>query len=271
LIAKREAPAVLIIDDDRELDQTVCDTLRLGGLRVESVATGFAAIEKLRERQYSAVVLDPMIRHGLNGYAVLDYMELEQPQSIERLFLLTGMSEQTIRRTAPSVLPRLFRKPSEVSKCAAAVLSCSNALTASARAQPIRPVLVVEDDYVTTELTLRLLTELGYAATAAHTVRDALRRLEVCDYAAILVDLVMPDVDGFALLDHLAATRPRLLSRIIVTTGMPDKYTTSIDVYRICGILRKPIDARELSALIDGCVSRQWPSFEGGGETPDLS
>ena len=69
-------------------------------------------MEKLRERNYCAVILDPMIGERLNGYAVLNFLELEQPETVERLFLFTGMSEQTIRRTAPSVLPRLFRKSS---------------------------------------------------------------------------------------------------------------------------------------------------------------
>ena len=66
---------------------------------VETADDGFSAIEKLRQQRYSAVILDPMIRDRLNGYAVLSFMELEQPQTLDRVFLLTGMSEQTIVRT----------------------------------------------------------------------------------------------------------------------------------------------------------------------------
>jgi DNA-binding NtrC family response regulator len=114
---------ILIIDDDAETGALLRAAFAEAGVATETVSDGFAAIDKLRERNYSAVVLDPIIRHGLNGYAVLNFIELEQPEMLERLFLLTGMSEQTIRRTAPSVLPRLFRKPFAATNAAAAVIA----------------------------------------------------------------------------------------------------------------------------------------------------
>jgi DNA-binding NtrC family response regulator len=113
---------VLIIDADVEAAATVGAALEEAGLPAESVDDGFVAMAKLREYNYCAVILDPAIRRRLNGYAVLNFIESEQPEMIEHLYLLTGMSEQTIRRTAPSVLPRLFRKPSALSEAAAAVI-----------------------------------------------------------------------------------------------------------------------------------------------------
>ena len=113
---------VLIIDDDAEISALLRRAFSDAAIAVESVNDAFAAMEMLRRRSYSAVILDPVIHHRLNGFAVLSFIEQEQPETLERLFLLTGMSEQTIRRTAPSVLPRLFRKPSGVAKVVAAVM-----------------------------------------------------------------------------------------------------------------------------------------------------
>ena len=108
---------VLIIDADVEAAATVRAALTEAGVPAESVDDAFVAMEKLQEHDYCAVILDPT-----NGYAVLNFIELERPEILEHLYLLTGMSEQTIRRTAPSVLPRLFRKPSALSEAAAAVI-----------------------------------------------------------------------------------------------------------------------------------------------------
>lgn len=114
---------ILIIDDDAATAAILDAAFAEAGLETEMVDDAFSAMEKLREKSYCAVVLDPMIHRRLNGFAVLNFIELEQPEMIERLFLLTGMSEQTIRRTAPSVLTRLFRKPAAAAKAAAAIIA----------------------------------------------------------------------------------------------------------------------------------------------------
>ena len=139
---------VLIIDDDAETAAELRAVLADAGMAAESVGDAFAAMEKLRGQDYCAVILDPMIRERLNGFAVLNFLELDQPETLDRLFLFTGMSEQTIRRTAPSVLPRLFRKSSALAKVAAAVIEAC--IPGSHAEQTIRKsVLLVEDDRAT--------------------------------------------------------------------------------------------------------------------------
>lgn len=113
---------VLIIDDDVQTAAALRAAFEDAGLVAESVDETFAAMEKLRGGRYRAVILDPTIHHRFNGYTVLSFLEIEQPETVDRLFLLTGMSEQTIRRTAPAVLPRLFRKPAALADVATAVI-----------------------------------------------------------------------------------------------------------------------------------------------------
>src|SRR5207253_3063935 len=114
------------------------------GLTVETASESLAAMEKLRTGRYPAIVLDPMIRHGLNGFAVLNYIELEQPETLSHVFLLTAMSRQTITRTAPGLIPRFFRRPREIQLAAAAVIGSIE--RQSIRERPKRSVLLVEDD-----------------------------------------------------------------------------------------------------------------------------
>lgn len=254
---------VLVIDDDRHLDAALISRFAEAGIEVDVAEDGLSAIEKLKRQHYSAVILDPMIRHGLNGYVVLNYIELEQPDIIEHVFLLTGMSEQTIARTVPSLLPRLFRKSSDTGELAAAVLDACDSPKAAPSAQSL---LLIEDDDTTAALLQGVAEELGYRVMVARTGKEALQHLASDEYAAVMLDLVMPDVDGFAILEYLQSTRPHLLRRVIVTTGMPDRYASSIDRSRICALLHKPIDTRQLSAALQRCVG-----FEPGGEHPRRS
>src|SRR5215471_14174372 len=97
-------PCVLIIDDDLSTDATLCVPLLEAGLRVVTARDGLAAVHRLSEGEFSAVVLNPMIRNGLNGFAVMNYIEQEKPGTLPRLFLFTPLSRETIARTAPAVL-----------------------------------------------------------------------------------------------------------------------------------------------------------------------
>jgi DNA-binding NtrC family response regulator len=240
---------VLIIDDDPQSAAILRAAFAEGGVEAESVDNAFTAMEKLRRRRYCAVILDPMIRQRLNGYAVLNFLEMEQPQTLERLFLLTGMSEQTIRRTAPLILPRLFRKPTGYSKLTAAVCAACGADSHRAGRRSRKSVLLVEDDGSTANATIALLDELGYSVEWVQNGEEAVHALAQRHFDAILLDLVMPRADGFALLDHFHSEGVPL-RKVIVITGMPDKYLQDVDTSALGGVLRKPIDLERLEGLL---------------------
>lgn len=257
---------VLIIDDDTTTATFLCAAFAEAGLAADSVSDAVTAVEKLRQRSYNAVVLDPMIRHRLNGYAVLNFIEMEQPETLARLFLLTGMSEQTIRRTAPAVLPRLFRKPSAATKAAAAVISaCGHSRERKARAS----ILLVEDDPTTADATRRVLNELGYSVELVRDGGAALEVLAERDFDVIMLDLILPRVDGFTLLEHFHDSKPGMLRRVIITTGVPAAYVATLDESTIAGIIQKPLDVGRLAQLLRRCVPGVAIPIEAGGERPE--
>ena len=256
---------VLIIDDDPATSEILRAPFAAAGVDLDTASDGSEAMECLSHNDYCAVVLDPMIRHRLNGYAVLNFIEQEQPETLDSLFLLTGMSEQTIRRTAPAVLPRLFRKPYDAARLVSAILASCR------RREEVRPrefgsVLIVEDDQATATLLRDLVGEIGYSATIAASGREALACLHTTDFDAILLDLVMPDVDGFTLLEQLRMMKPYLLPRVIVATGMPERYISELDETLVCAIVPKPVDLATLKRLLHVCSD--CAPFEAGGEFP---
>jgi CheY-like chemotaxis protein len=209
----------------------------------------FTAIDRLREQSYGAVVLDPIIRRGLNGYAVLEFVETEQPEMLAHLFLLTGMSEQTIRRTAPTVVEQLYRKSSGYAPVVAAVVAeCAKQNEAWKPSD--KWILLLEDDYETAALTILLLQEHGYSVEWVKNGEEALEALPRRDFELIMVDLVLPEMDGFMFLDDVRARLEGIMKRIVVVTGMPDKYLQSLPVSELAGIVRKPLDFPELERLL---------------------
>jgi len=259
----RKAAAILIIDCDRTSSGELRARLSKSGFSVDCSVEVMDAMRRLRENTYAAVVLDPVIRECLNGFVVLNYLEQEQPALLERLFLFTGMSSQTIQRTAPALVSRLFHKPGGTELLARRILAeCAP----PARADPSRAsLLLVEDDPATATATGLLAAERGYAVTYAVNGAEAIAALSRDDFEAIILDLILPGVDGFAVLEHLQSAKPHLLSRVIVTSGIPEKYAHGLERLPVCGVLRKPIELEELDRLLG---ASGVAVFEAGGEAP---
>src|ERR1041385_3652786 len=79
--------------------------------------------------------------------------------------------------------------------------------------------LVVDDDPALTGLFLTVLTRHGFAVDCAPNGRIAFDSIKRGSYSVILLDLMMPDVNGLELLDRLGRDSPALLRRVIVMTG----------------------------------------------------
>lgn len=244
---------VLIVEDDRGTELILRIPLEREGFVVDFVEEGYAAIEKLRAHHYSAVILDLIIHRGLNGFGVLNFIEMEQPDLMDRVFLMTGMSEQTVMNTAPQLLSRLFRKPFSYRKLVAAVVAAVWPYTAAGDAAQKR-LLVVDDDRMSAELVAAFGRHMGMEAEIAENGREAIEKVATAHYDAIVLDLLMPGIDGFGVLEYLDRCHPDLLSYTIVSTGLPEKYRERVSQYGVRGVLAKPLEQRKLCEMIEGCL-----------------
>ena len=115
-------------------------------------------------------------------------------------------------------------------------------------------VLVIDDDQALRGLFTTLLTRKGFTVDTASDGRAAYDRLEHQTYSVILLDLMMPDVNGFELLDKLQRDSPTLLDRVIVMTGASQRSVESLDTSRIWGLIRKPFDIDQLVSSAMACA-----------------
>jgi len=116
-----------------------------------------------------------------------------------------------------------------------------------------RHVLVVDDDKAMRGLFSTLLTRKGFDVDTAADGRVAFDQLRRNTYSVILLDLMMPEVNGFELLERLERDSPTLLPRVIVMTGASARVVETLKTRRIWGLIRKPFDIDNLVSSALAC------------------
>ncbi len=115
-----------------------------------------------------------------------------------------------------------------------------------------RRILVVDDDpeirrILVTALRLRSLQidEASDGASALALVREN-------HYAVVLLDIMMPGVDGFGVLDALnQETNPPV---VLVVSGAGKQVLDRVDTSKIHGIVKKPFDPLEIADVVSACA-----------------
>ncbi len=109
-------------------------------------------------------------------------------------------------------------------------------------------ILVVEDDEVNRKLFVSLLRERGYDVSEAADGEQAVREIERGAHSLILLDIVLPKMNGY---EVLGSCRDRDLLRnskvyALTASEMPDFRTSGFD-----GIISKPVKVRDFLDIID--------------------
>jgi CheY-like chemotaxis protein len=121
------------------------------------------------------------------------------------------------------------------------------------KSDPQKRVLVVDDDATVRELLSSVLERESLTVDLAADGQEALALLSENTYSVVLLDLLMPKVDGFTVLDRLAGGG-KPLPVVLVVTGADRGALAQLDAQRIHGIVRKPFDSEELASLVVACA-----------------
>jgi two-component system, OmpR family, response regulator len=112
-------------------------------------------------------------------------------------------------------------------------------------------VLLIDDDPSLRGLLGAIMTRDGLAHESACDGAEAIERLRRDDYDAIILDLLLPERNGFDVLRFLKAERPHLLPRVVVITAAMEWTLRHFDDRKhVAAMLRKPFDVDELSDAI---------------------
>lgn len=116
-------------------------------------------------------------------------------------------------------------------------------------------VLVVDDDAAIRTLVGRVLDRAGFTPVSAVDGQDAIEQLDGAKFDAMVLDLMMPRVDGFGVVEHLIDTQPHMMEKTVVMTAFP-KAAAKERLHHLCCIISKPFEVSELVALVRDCARR---------------
>ena len=134
-----------------------------------------------------------------------------------------------------------------------------------------RSVLVIDDDPALQGLFSTLLTRDGFSVDSAQNGRVAYEYLKRGSYSVIILDLMMPDVNGVELLDRLDRESPSLLRRVIVLTGASQRMVDGLDSSRVWGVIRKPFEIDDLLKSAKECARGRLTAASGLGPRASVS
>lgn len=121
-------------------------------------------------------------------------------------------------------------------------------------------ILVIDDSAVQIEF-LNSILKNDYEITMCQTAADGLRAAKEGGYSLILLDVVMPDMDGFTLIRELKATDLTRHVPVIMITGLADiQYEERGLLLGAVDYIAKPFRARELVSRIRGALRRKNPT-----------
>lgn len=125
-----------------------------------------------------------------------------------------------------------------------------------------RRVLVVDDQSEVRRLLVTALRHKGLVIDEAAGGREAVELLREHRYSVVVLDLLMPGVSGFAVLDAIAQNDGHS-PVVLVVTGAERSVLGRLDSQKIHGIVKKPFDPQEVAAVVAACAEiRGRSAFE---------
>ena len=115
-------------------------------------------------------------------------------------------------------------------------------------------VLLVDDNEATGTLVTAILHR-DFNVEIATDGMEAIDRLKTGNYAAVLLDLRMPQLDGYGVLDFIKSERADLLGRtLVLTAALNDRELQRVKQFDVFGIMAKPFDIETLLAAVRSCA-----------------
>ena len=205
------AKTILVVEDDEAFARIVRDTARERGFKCLVATTAGEGIELAERFIPSAAILDVKLPDG-SGLAVLEHLK-RQPATRHipvHVISVDDYAQQALELGAISYAV----KPVMREELVQAFGKLEERL-----AQKIRRVLVVEDVAVQRESMVALLTTANVKVSSVATAGEALEHLKDNTFDAMVLDLKLPDMSGYELLDRMAAGEAFSFPPVIVYTG----------------------------------------------------
>ena len=123
---------------------------------------------------------------------------------------------------------------------------------AASQASGGRRALIADDDPATRYLLGSVLAKYQIAFDEASNGADAVKLLKVNDYTVVFIDLLMPRIDGWGVIDFIRNHKRGQKPRTFIVTGVLDQKLSTADRDVVTGLLYKPIDIAQVEKVVAG-------------------
>ena len=240
------AGTVLVIDDEPAVHEILSRTLTKHGFKVKGASSGEEGLRMARKLRPQMITLDVMMP-GMDGWAVLTALKSDPSLAEIPVIMLTIVDDRNLGYSLGAA--DYLTKPIDRERLASVLLRY--------RRDSVNAVLVVEDDAETREMLRRLLENDGWAVAEADNGRKALEQLAKRRPGIVLLDLMMPEMDGFEFIAEMHRHEEWKSIPVIVITARDlsaeDKIRLNGNVSRV---LQKGLFSRdELLQQVSGLIA----------------
>jgi signal transduction histidine kinase/DNA-binding response OmpR family regulator len=223
--AQQPLGTVLVIDDDPTARDLIARGLSKENFKVVTAINGEDGLKLAREQKPDIITLD-VLMPGMDGWQVLRSLKTDPELCEIPVVMITMMDDKEMGQTlgASDFLP----KPIDRDRLIATLKKY--------RTGAATPVLIVEDDDAIREMMRRSLELDGWVVREAENGKVALQRMHESRPALILLDLMMPEMDGFEFVEVLRKNPDWIGIPVVVVTA---KDLTEDDRLRLDGHVKK--------------------------------
>jgi signal transduction histidine kinase/DNA-binding response OmpR family regulator len=191
--APSELHRVLIIDDDPAARDVIARFLTKEGFSPVSASTGKQGLRLAKELHPAVITLDALMP-GMDGWTVLAALKADPETAEIPVVMLSILDNQDLGFALGA--SDYLTKPIDSDRLARVLIKYAGHMTSGR-------VLIVEDDSDTREALRHRLQEMGWTVSEANNGRRALEEVRKQRPELILLDLMMPEMDGFEFAEEL--------------------------------------------------------------------
>ena len=205
----RSTSTILVIDDEAAARDLVNRTLTRAGYRVQTASSGKEGLEMAGRIRPSVITLDVMMP-GMDGWAVLSRLKADPRTADIPVVMMTVVDDRNLGFTLGAA--DYLIKPIDWNRLTTVLEKhCKNLSNPE--------ILIVEDDPSTRDVLRRAAEKHGWTVAVAENGRIGLERVAARLPGVILLDLMMPEMDGFAFLEALRRRPEAQRVPVIVVTA----------------------------------------------------
>ena len=241
---------ILIIDDDPSLREAVSRMLTKEGFWVAMASDGEEGIQMAKVLRPHVITLD-IAMPGMDGWQVLGKLKADLDLKNIPVVILTMLDGRSKGYALGA--SAVVQKPVSKEDLLAVIASVETG-------QSEAPILVVEDDAATQDVLHRIITEGGWESRKAMNGQEALELIQFERPKLIILDLMLPEMDGFQLLTELQNHQDWREIPIIVLTAkdLTPEDLKRLEVDQIHHVFRKGACSKDELVEAVRSIALRW-------------